>query len=646
MKIKTKIYSFFLIVIIVFSGALLFHLSETRNALIDEVGKNGITFARDITDRLDQRTHDSMINLGIIAVDPEVRSLVKKSNLEFEKIENIDRFLAEGEAEWHSYAGKDNPIFNEMIKNPLSQRLVKLRQTFHEASGVDIFPEIMVSNAFGAVIAENNRLTDWDVSDRLLFQNTKKYGWYVRDLYYDRSANVWALEVAVDIRNDDNFAGVVKTAYNIEDIIEILFESGEGAPYENVEFHLLTGDGRAIYSAFSDYELGDELSDETLQLFVDDEGFFPYETEGEKKWFAFSKSDGYREFPGLGWIVVISIPESEFMQGVQGMQDIFLAGLAGSIILIVIISVFTVKSISSPIVRLRDSMEGVGKGNLDTKFDYEKKDEFGDISKSFNLMTKSLKELDAQVRKDKEIIEKQFEEIKGVDKQKDEFVAMISHELKTPMTPIKLYSSALKRPKMLGELNEKQQEAVDAISFNALRLERTVADLLDAQKLELGKMKFEKKEMKVEELMKQITTNLEKQTQEKGGQLINQTTEKITIKSDTPRLAHVLTNLINNAIDFIPENTGKIEINSQKKDGEVLFSVKDNGIGMTLETQKKLFQKFYQADTSITRKHGGTGLGLSICKGIVEALDGKIWVESEEGKGSNFYFTTPIGELQ
>ena len=646
MKIKFKIFLFFFIIFIVFGGGLVFQHTETINALIDEVGKNGITYARDITDRLDQRTHDSMINLRIIAVDPEVRSLVKKSNLEFEKIENTDKFLAVGEEKWHSYAGKDNPIFNEMIKNPLSQRLVKLRQTFHEASGVDIFPEIMVSNAFGAVIAENNRLTDWDVSDRLLFQNTKKYGWHISDLYYDRSANVWGLEVAVDIRNDDNFAGVVKTAYNIEDIIEILSESGEGAPYENVELHLFTGDGRTIYSAFSDYELGDELSDETLQLFVDGEGFFPYEIEGEKKWFAFSKSDGYRDFPGLSWIVAVSIPESEFLGEMQAKQDLLLAGLVASSILIIVISVFTVKSISSPIVRLRDSMAEVGKGNLDTRFDYDKKDEFGDISKSFNVMTKSLKELDAQTRKDKETIETQLKEIKGVDKQKDEFVAMISHELKTPMTPIKIFSSALMRPKMLGELNEKQKEAANAIHFNALRLERIVVDLLDAQKLELGKMKFEKKEMKVEELMAQITTNLKSQTEEKGGQLINHTTEKITIQSDNPRLAQVLTNLVNNAIDFIPEKDGKIEINAQKKDGEVQFSVKDNGSGMTLETQKKLFQKFYKADTSITRKHGGTGLGLAICKGIVEALGGKIWVESEEGKGANFYFTTQIDDLK
>ncbi len=297
-----------------------------------------------------------------------------------------------------------------------------------------------------------------------------------------------------------------------------------------------------------------------------------------------------------------------------------------------VIFVQTSRNISNPIIRLSDATKQIIKKGLNVKVKSEGDHEISELANSFNEMIQHL--------------EKYQEELKSVDKQKDEFVAMISHELKSPMTPIKLYSSALKRPKMLGELNEKQQEAVDAISFNALRLERTVADLLDAQKLELGKMKFEKKEMKVEELMKQITTNLEKQTQEKGGQLINQTTEKITIKSDTSRLAQVLTNLINNAIDFIPENTGKIEINAQEKDGEILFSVKDNGIGMSLENQKKLFQKFYQADTSITRKHGGTGLGLSICKGIVEALDGKIWVESEEGKGTNFYFTTPIGELQ
>ncbi len=260
-----------------------------------------------------------------------------------------------------------------------------------------------------------------------------------------------------------------------------------------------------------------------------------------------------------------------------------------------------------------------------------------EIKKKEELLLKSDKEKS-------KTIEIQLEELKSVDKQKDEFVAMMSHELKTPITPIKIYSSSLKRPKMLGELNEKQMGAVDSIIFNTKRLEKIVGDLLDSQKLELGKMKFEKKEIKVDELMAMMTKNLISQTEEKGCQLINHTKEKNIIKSDASRLAQVLTNLMNNAIDFIPKDKGKIEINAQKSDDGILFSVKDNGIGMSLENQNKLFKKFFQTDTSIKRKHGGTGLGLAICKGIVEGLGGKIWLESEEGKGTNFYFTIPQEE--
>ena len=96
----------------------------------------------------------------------------------------------------------------------------------------------------------------------------------------------------------------------------------------------------------------------------------------------------------------------------------------------------------------------------------------------------------------------------------------------------------------------------------------------------------------------------------------------------------------------MPKDTGTIQILVEQFPDEVLFTVKDNGIGISKEEQKELFTKFYQVDTSITRKHGGTGLGLAICKGIVEGLGGKIWLESEEGKGTNVYFTIPRDELQ
>jgi len=284
------------------------------------------------------------------------------------------------------------------------------------------------------------------------------------------------------------------------------------------------------------------------------------------------------------------------------------------------VSISIGRKIARPVTKLSYFANQLANENFDAKLDLKEKDEIGQLGTNMRHMGTALKK---------------------AKKHKDEFAAMVSHELKNPLTPIKIYATALKRPKMLGELNKKQMDAVDGIHFNALRLEGLIGDLLDVQKLEIGRMKFENKWIVVEEFMAMITGNLKSQAEQKGGQLINHTKGKIIMKSDTQRLFQVFSNLINNSIDFIPKNKGKIEINAQKKDGEVLFSVKDNGLGMTLETQKNLFQKFYQADTSITRKHGGTGLGLAICKGIVEGLGGKIWLESEVGKGTNVYFTIP-----
>ncbi len=303
------------------------------------------------------------------------------------------------------------------------------------------------------------------------------------------------------------------------------------------------------------------------------------------------------------------------------------------------------RNITGPLIRLEGITKKISEGKTGLQIPVKGDYEISQLAKEFNEMSKYLEKYHKEgIRR--ALAEKHSEDLEKINTQKDEFVAMISHELKNPLTPIKLYSAALKRPKILGELNKDQAEAVDSIIFNTLRLERMISDLLDIQKLELGQIKFENKWIKVEKFMAMVTTNLKTQTEQKGCQLINHTKGEIIMKSDTQRLAQVFSNLINNSIDFIPKNKGKIEINAQKKKDEVLFSVKDNGIGMTLETQKNLFQKFYQADSSIRRKHGGTGLGLPICQGIVEGLGGKIWFESEVGKGTNAYFTIPTGESQ
>jgi len=134
-------------------------------------------------------------------------------------------------------------------------------------------------------------------------------------------------------------------------------------------------------------------------------------------------------------------------------------------------------------------------------------------------------------------------------------------------------------------------------------------------------------------------------TQDKNIQITSKIDGTFSLYSDKKRLDQVLDNLNRNSIDFVSKDTGTIQIIAEQFIDEVLFTVKDNGKGISEEAQKKLFTRFYQADVSITRRHGGTGLGLAICKGIVEGLGGKIWLESELGKGTNVYFSIPNHEL-
>lgn len=226
------------------------------------------------------------------------------------------------------------------------------------------------------------------------------------------------------------------------------------------------------------------------------------------------------------------------------------------------------------------------------------------------------------------------------DVAKDEFSAMITHELKTPLVTINGYSEMLEGG-MLGPMNTMQVDAVKEIYTGSQRLERLINDIMDAQKLDLRKMRFRKEEFSVDHLMASVFTNNLQLMKSKNIDFINSTEIKNTINSDRNRLEQVFSNLIKNSVDFVPNEKGRIEILAEDDDKNIIFYVKDNGPGIPKDKQKYLFKKFYQIDTTLKRKHGGTGLGLVISKGIVEVLGGKIGFESEVGNGTTFWFSIP-----
>jgi len=303
----------------------------------------------------------------------------------------------------------------------------------------------------------------------------------------------------------------------------------------------------------------------------------------------------------------------------------------------VMISTFIIsRNITKPIERLDLLMTAFAKNETRPKGKTLKTNikEINELNHNFEQMVKTV-ENTIQIEK------KLVKELKEIDKQKNEFVAMVSHELKTPLVPIMGYAEMLKKSNLMGQLSPEQSDAVNEIHSSSKRLQKLIADILDAQKLEMGKLIFKKENVDIEKVVSEQIKNFEPLTMEKNIQIINSNDIKMTITTDKSRLNQVFSNLITNAIDFVPKENGLIEIGVKDDKSDVIFYVRDNGIGIPPEKQKIIFKKFFQTDTSARRCREGSGLGLSICKGIIERFGGKIWVESKENKGSTFFFKIP-----
>ena len=227
---------------------------------------------------------------------------------------------------------------------------------------------------------------------------------------------------------------------------------------------------------------------------------------------------------------------------------------------------------------------------------------------------------------------------------KSEFLANMSHEIRTPMNAvIGMAHLALKT-----DLSPKQYDYLKKIDISAKALLGIINDILDFSKIEAGKLTMESVDFQLEDTLDNISTLVGIKTQEKGLELLFKTDPAVpkTLVGDPLRLGQIMINLSNNAVKFT--DSGEIVVYTElikKDDTQVTlkFSVRDSGIGMTAEQAANLFQPFMQADSSTTRKYGGTGLGLTISKRLAEMMGGKIWVESEPGRGSTFSFTANLG---
>ncbi|MFH1312592.1 MAG: ATP-binding protein, partial [Candidatus Eisenbacteria bacterium] len=230
--------------------------------------------------------------------------------------------------------------------------------------------------------------------------------------------------------------------------------------------------------------------------------------------------------------------------------------------------------------------------------------------------------------------------LKELNEIKSNFVATVSHELRTPLTSIRAYAETLARD--LGNSpRETEIEFLKIIEEEAQRLSTIVEEMLDLSRMESGKVEMKKTEADVRKIVRDVFQVLSPAAHKKYI-MLSAPTDGEAVKGllDEGMIKQLLINLVGNAVKFTPEG-GKVSIGIEDRDSTIELCVEDTGIGIPSSNVKRIFDEFYQVDSSATRQYGGVGLGLAIVKSIVEWHDGRIWVESDDGKGAKFTVSLP-----
>ena len=293
-----------------------------------------------------------------------------------------------------------------------------------------------------------------------------------------------------------------------------------------------------------------------------------------------------------------------------------------------------------PVREAQGFLDKVAAGDFGARIEVPNRDEFGTLAERMNHMSSELQRFDAEQRQAAAELERLNLQLAQTSKAKSEFLANMSHELRTPMNAILGFTEML-IDGLYGEIPAPLKEPLTDIQLNGRHLLRLINDVLDLSKIEAGRMQLALGEYSVREIVDIVHVSLRSLAAEKGLEFTTSVPDDLAVAyGDNGRLTQCLMNLAGNAIKFTRE--GRVEIGVESVASDLVFRVSDTGIGIPKEELDNVFTEFGQVDTAVTREFGGTGLGLSITKRFVEMHGGRIWVESEFGKGCTFYFAVPL----
>ncbi|MGH7322307.1 MAG: ATP-binding protein [Candidatus Rokuibacteriota bacterium] len=323
-------------------------------------------------------------------------------------------------------------------------------------------------------------------------------------------------------------------------------------------------------------------------------------------------------------------------------RAVLLAGtFAGASIVLALLLGFVISwSFILPVRQAHGFLSQVAKGNFGATIEVPNRDEFGDLATRMNAMSQELARLSDDQRRASQQLRTLNEQLARASKAKSDFLASMSHELRTPLNAV-LGFTEMMLDDVYGDVPRQLREPISDIQACGKQLLRLINDVLDLSKIEAGRMELSLGEYSVEDVVNTVRFSLRSLAAEKGLEFVAATQPDMPLAfGDAQRITQCLMNLAGNALKFTAQ--GRVEIWVERQAETLLYRVSDTGIGIPPDQVGQIFEEFRQVDPTITREFGGTGLGLSITKKFVELHGGRIWVESEAGKGSAFFFAIPL----
>ena len=352
----------------------------------------------------------------------------------------------------------------------------------------------------------------------------------------------------------------------------------------------------------------------------------------------------------LGWRVFVEEPLSEAFAPLYSAIKRTALFLVLFLALAVGTSFVLARRMARPIEALQAAAAKIGSGSLDQRIEIPSSDELGALAEEFNRMAARLQESYSSLEQKVEERTRELEtalseldekshELETTSRHKSEFLANMSHELRTPLNAILGFSQVL-RERLFGEVNEKQKEYLDDILDSGNHLLSLINDVLDLSKVEAGQIELEVAPFSLRDALESgIVMVRERATNDGVSIALTGYSGVDLVEGDERRIRQVIFNLLSNAVKFTPAG-GTVDVRAAQVDGKVRVSVVDTGPGIAPEDHERIFEEFQQTAAGAEQREG-TGLGLALSKRLIELHGGRIWVDSELGKGSTFVFALP-----